>query len=120
MTISKGRGDKAKATVLHSQIVRARGRCQRCGSTLNLQCAHVVRRSYSWTRTDVDNAWCLCAKCHFAVDGDPHLFMVLVEMTIGNDAYMALRQKAQDGVRRKFDWKNELERLTVLHAELPV
>jgi hypothetical protein len=107
-----GKGDRGKATILHSKIVRARGACERCGGNEYLQTAHIIRRGYSWTRTREDNAWCLCARCHFAVDTTPHLFMELVERTIGRDKHDELYQIAQQGVRVKFDWVSERERLT--------
>jgi hypothetical protein len=111
MTASYGKGAKGKATVLHSKIVRSRGHCERCGGHERLQCAHIVRRTYSHTRTDTANAWCLCASCHFKVDGDAYEFTQLVKATVGEEFWQHLRKKAQDGVRVKFDWDAELERL---------
>lgn len=111
VTADYGRGAKAKATKLHSLIVRAPGRCQRCGATSNLQCAHIIRRTYSATRTDEANGWCLCARCHFRLDTNPDEFMVFVHDTIGLDEFDRLKRKALDGVGQKFDWEVELERL---------
>lgn len=119
MPVSYGTKAKAKATVLHSKIVRARvGYCERCGSTTNLQCAHIRRRTYSTTRTDLDNAWCLCAKCHWAVDQDASEFMELVRHTIGVRKFNALKKKSLEGVGTKVDWPAELERLKAIWADV--
>lgn len=114
MAASYGTGAKAKATKLHSLIVRSVGRCERCNSTLNLQCAHIIRRTYSATRTDETNGWCLCAKCHFRLDNAADEFMCFVVATIGMDEFDRLKRKALDGVGKKFDWEAELERLRAI------
>jgi hypothetical protein len=111
VSASYGKGDRGAATRLHSLIVRARGHCERCGATSQLQAAHIVKRGYAHTRTDTANAWCLCAKCHWAVDGDPAEFRYLVDATCGWDFYEGLRLKARQGVRVKFDWAVERARL---------
>lgn len=50
---------------LFSKIVRERdGRCLRCGKTENLQCSHVLPRTYMVTRWNLDNAITLCVGCH--------------------------------------------------------
>jgi len=121
MSVAYGKGTRAKATKLHSQIVRARGHCERCGVVrppAELQCGHIVRRTHSWTRTDTLNAWALCPACHFKVDADPYEFMQLVDRTIGQEFYMALRRKAFEGVKAKFDWDAELERLQGMWAAI--
>jgi len=109
-----GRGAKAKATKLHSQIIRSKGFCERCGRTENLQCAHIIRRTYSATRTDLSNAWVLCAKCHFHIDTNPDEFMVFVNDTVGMEKFSELKAKALAGVGKKVDWSAELERLKAL------
>lgn len=114
MTVAYGKGAVAKATKLHSKIVRARGHCERCGGTDCLQAAHIVRRTYAWTRTDTMNAWCLCAACHFKVDNDARAFMLLVDRTIGRDFLDGLHLKAEQGVRVKFVWPDEVARLQSL------
>lgn len=118
MTVSYGKGDKAAATKLHSLIVRSRGRCERCGDTnySKLQCAHIIRRRYSSTRTDESAAWALCWTCHDRVDNHPDDFMLLVEQTIGLDAYFALKAKAERPT--KVDWQAERARLKALLQEL--
>ena len=47
------------------KTVLARGRCEECGSTDNLEAHHVLRWSeYPRGRVDVKNGQCLCDKCH--------------------------------------------------------
>lgn len=115
-----GRGAKAKCLKMHSEIVRARGACEYldCGSRLNLQCAHIIRRTFAWTATDETNAWCLCAKHHFLIDLHPDDFMEFVDQSIGRAAFNRLKRKARDGVGRKFDWDAEQIRLSGLLAEV--
>ncbi len=62
-----GYGDKAKATKLHSELVRTVGYCEACfrlPPQVQLQCAHIQGRKSSATRTLLINACCLCASCH--------------------------------------------------------
>ncbi len=106
---------KDKATKLHSQIVRARGRCENCGvSNDTLQCAHIVSRRYATTRTDLDNAFCLCARCHMFFTEWSVPWVEFIDEQIGRDAYEALERKANEGVGKKVDWAEEVERLAAL------
>lgn len=105
-----GTGPKGKATRLHAEIVRARGRCERCGSVDRLQCAHIVSRRYNATRTDLANAWCLCARCHLALTHDPLAHVEFAIATLGEHGYRQLRDRAHAGAR--IDWQAEADRLT--------
>lgn len=105
-----GKGPKGKATRLHAQIVRARGACENCGSTSSLQCAHIISRKYGHTRTDIDNAFCLCASCHMTFTDNPVDFGVFTLEKIGEDAYDRLLQ--QRNRTDKVDWEAEAIRLT--------
>src|SRR3990167_3235983 len=53
-----------QADKLFSQLIRSRGKCQRCFSDKNLQCAHVVSRVNKHLRWNEDNALSLCLRCH--------------------------------------------------------
>jgi hypothetical protein len=120
VSVSYGKGAKAKATRLHSQLVRMKGRCERCGLVAppaELQCAHIVRRIFAWTRTLETNAWSLCPRCHFRLDNNPDEFMAFVAVTIGLEKFHELKQRADDGVKVKFDWEAEVERLQALLKE---
>lgn len=110
-----GKGPRGKATRLHAEIVRARGACERCGSTQSLQCAHIESRRFVATRTDLANAWCLCAGCHMTVDQSYRDKQELVERTIGRDVADELYQRARSFARwRDADWKAEVERLRAI------
>jgi hypothetical protein len=107
---------KRKATTLHSQVVRARGRCERCDAPpwKQLQCAHIVSRRYAATRTDENAAWCLCAACHRYLTENPFEHVLYATKTHGEDGYRALREKAYAGVGKvmKADfWRSEIARL---------
>jgi hypothetical protein len=101
---------KAKATLLHSKIVRARGYCEQCNRVDSLQCAHIISRRYSATRTVLSNAFCLCAKCHMRFTEWPVEFATFVTQQIGEPTYRALQQRALEGT--KVDWNYEVERLS--------
>ena len=47
-----------------SILVRSVGKCERCGKTEKLQCAHIYSRRHKNIRWDFQNAFCLCAGCH--------------------------------------------------------
>jgi hypothetical protein len=119
MSASYGKGAKAKATKLHSLIVRSRGACERCGERYypKLQAAHIIPRARSATRTLEQAAWCLCASCHFAVDNFAHLKMDLVDRTIGREEYDRLYALATHGTT-KVDWVGELDRLRAVWARI--
>jgi 5-methylcytosine-specific restriction endonuclease McrA len=114
-----GKGPRGKATRLHSLVVRSRGRCERCGSANGLQAAHIIPRRYAATRTDENNAWCLCAGCHMRLTEWSEDHMAFVDLTLGRPAYDALKQKALDPSFKPKDtfWLAECERLTALLEE---
>lgn len=102
-------GAKGRADRLFSQRVRARGRCQRCGSTRNLQCAHIIARRYANTRCQDDNAWCLCAGCHRWLTDNPFEHVAFAWQTIGEARYRELLELAQS--RKRVDWAAVCEAL---------
>lgn len=108
-----GRGLKGKATKLHAEVVRSRGRCERCGGTSHLQCAHIIPRRYAATRVDPVNAWCLCAGCHMRLTEWASEHMLLVAQTIGQDRYEELRVRAERGVKANDAyWQDWIDVLT--------
>lgn len=114
---------KAEATRLHSQIVRSRGRCENCGDDWRstgskLECAHIVSRRYSRTRTREDNAFCLCSRCHMRFTEWPLEFAEFVVQQIGGDAYAALVADARGF--GKVDWYDELDRLRAVAEQIGV
>lgn len=113
---SRASGAKAKADKLFSLLVRQVGHCERCGKTSHLQCAHIISRRFSATRTLRDNAWCLCAGCHMEVDTHAGLKMLLAEQTIGEERYWELYHLAHGSTGKK-DWTAEAARLAELVGE---
>ena len=112
--VGSPKGAKAKADRLFSLIIRARGHCESCGSTSNLQCAHIVSRRYSHTRCDQRNAFCLCAKCHMHFTDHPVEF---AEFVLANtDQYPAMFLLSQQ--TGKVDWKQVAAGLQVIAREL--
>lgn len=108
---------KNKATKLHSELVRARGFCENCGESdpTKLQCAHIVSRRYAQTRTMLENAFCLCARCHMHFTEWPLEFSQFVESHIGEQRYDTLKALATRP--EKMDWLAELERLKALKVD---
>lgn len=97
-----------KLDKIFSEIVRARGACQKCGKTTGLQCAHVISRVNHHTRWDLDNALALCLRCHiFWQHKNPHEFVRWYDEKYGN--YDVLKQRAQS--IEKIDQESILENL---------
>lgn len=118
MSIARVKGTKGKCDILFSKLIRSVGRCERCGAIENLQCSHIMSRSYSFTRTMLDNAQCLCAKCHYFFTNNPIEFSKWIFATIGEAKYDFIRAIAIHGIGQKFDWERELERLKGLFKEM--
>jgi len=76
-----------------SEIVRARGKCEKCGSRNNLQCCHIFSRTYNNTRWDLENLLSLCAGCHFWGHKNPIGFTELVRAKLGEEKYELLKEK---------------------------
>lgn len=115
MSASYGKNAKAKATKLHSLLVRTRDNftCRWCGATKEsgkqIQCAHIVSRSISATRTDERNAVALCASCHWAQSKNPLVWARWIEEELGKEAIDDLLSRGVSGV--KVDWVYECDRL---------
>lgn len=123
MTDIYGTGPKGKALKLHSRIVRARvGHCENCGSPGPLDCAHIVTRRRNATSTDLENAFCLCKKCHLHFTHNPFQWTDFVVAKIGRDAYDAIERKSKDPTfkAKEWFWLAEVERLSAIAADLGV
>lgn len=118
MTVSRAKGAKAKADKYFSLIVRSRGRCEACGDTRyeQLQTAHIISRRYAHTRTNLDNAFCLCAKDHRYFTEYPFAFADFIVGALGRDAYDELHAKSL--LRTKVDWSAEAARLQNIWNEI--
>jgi len=83
-----------------------------------LQCAHIVSRKYSATRTDLDNAFCLCAGCHWHYTLNPAEFRPFVTTMIGEKKYLELYHRAHKGVKSNVAfWQGELDRLREIEGQ---
>lgn len=109
MPKSNQKAAKNKADALFSLIVRSAGRCEKCGSTYWLQTAHWLSRRYSNTRTDFDNAFCLCSSCHRYFTADPTAWTDWAISMRGRETYDRLREAANK--QSEMDWPAEVERL---------
>ena len=115
----KPRAVKEEATRLHSLIVRTlKGPwCESCDERYATEAAHIIGRTFAHTRTDVDNAFALCAQCHRHYTNWADDWMAFVDARIGRDEYDRLKAKAQAGVGVKVDWYDELDRLKAVAEE---
>lgn len=118
----KPRAVKEEATRLCALIVRTtRGpMCEGCLTAPAKDHAHIVGRTLAHTRSDETNGLALCGPCHYRFDNFHDERIALLERTVGMDHYFALKAKAEAGVRVKFDWYAELDRLRAIAADLGV
>lgn len=101
---------KNKADLIFSRIIRSAGVSEHCGNQNNLQTAHWLSRRYSNTRTDFDNAFCLCASCHRFFTADPTAWALWALSRRGRATYERLREAANR--HSEMDWPAEVVRLT--------
>lgn len=115
MPADYGKQSKAKATRLHSTVVRTRDcfKCRWCGASKEdgkqIQCAHIISRSIAATRTDERNAVSLCASCHWKQSKNPLVWARWIESELGRDHLDDLLERGVPGV--KVDWGKEVLRL---------
>lgn len=83
---------RRKLDKIVSEIVRKRGKCERCMSRQNLQACHINSRKYNLTRWDLENLLCLCAKCHAHFHDHPHELGDFVKKIKGEEVYEKLRE----------------------------
>lgn len=116
-----GTGKKGTATRLHSKVIRMLGICERCGETdyERLQCAHIISRKYNSTRTDLRNAFCLCASCHAYFTDHPADFGRFVDGSWAGDLYNPLRLKSQE-IQKGTDafWEDRIDFLKDVQARI--
>ena len=124
MSVSYGKGDKGKATKLHSQIIRSLGKCEACmykcpcldnwkhTAGCKLQAAHIQGRKASGTRTLLINAFSLCASCHRKFTDQPLTFSRFVTTTWAQEHRQTLIELSRPKtVGQKTDWGWEVDRL---------
>ena len=125
MTKRKPITAKRAAIRIHSQLVRNRGVCQRCGKTetdgVQLSCSHLITRTATATATLLANAFCHCAGCHWYLTKWPLEYAAWIEQIDYTSTYRRLKKMAVRHTRERarFDWFAEEARLKTL-AELGV
>lgn len=112
MSVSYGKGDKGKATKLHAELIRSTGYCESCFKEppqVQLQCAHIQGRKSSATRTQLRNAFSLCASCHRIYTDKPLNFSRFITGTWAQEYRDELIRLSNTPT--KIDWSEELQRL---------
>lgn len=82
---------------LCGSIVRARGRCENCGKTSDLQWAHGFSRRYRNIRWRLDATFCLCRGCHLKFTMRPLEWDEWLRARWGEELYAELRTRALAG-----------------------
>jgi hypothetical protein len=82
-----------KLDKVFSEVVRGKGKCERCGNTDTLQTSHIYSRSYQCVRWDELNAHCLCAGCHWWWHKNPLEAKDFVLQTHGEEGVKELRKR---------------------------
>jgi hypothetical protein len=130
MSVAYGRGDKGKATKLHSKITRSLGYCEACGyqcdcmdkwhhtTGCKLQAAHIEGRTASGTRTQLRNAFCLDASCHRKFTDKPLTFSRFVTNTWAQEHREDLLVLSRPMMGLKMDWTAELSRLKDIEQQI--
>lgn len=94
---------------LCGSIVRARGRCEHCGKTSDLQWAHGFSRRYRMVRWRLDATFCLCRGCHLFFTMRPIEWDEWLRARWGEALYAELRALALS--QQKVDHKAVLASL---------
>lgn len=103
---------KDKCDALFSKIVRRVGFCIETKVKYNLQCAHIVSRSYHATAWDLDNAVCLFKNRHCYYTHHPVEWENFVNETIGEEKHKELKKRALNYKAMKLsDYKELYARL---------
>lgn len=99
MSLKRHKGEKGKADVVFSKIIRSIGFCEaegygsrRCSN--QLQTAHIITRGRSATRTDTRNAFCICFAHHRWFHDNPLEFSRFVSTTWARQYYDQLYAKS--------------------------
>lgn len=105
---------RKKWDVLFSEIVRSIGYCEARGfddisCSPQLQCAHIVTRGRSATRTDFRNAFSLCHAHHRYFHDYFQRFSRFVSETWAGDYYEQVERKSKTPT--KVNWKERTEEL---------
>ena len=85
-----------KLDLAWSELIRSRGKCQKCGKTETLQACHIFSRNQRTVRWNPLNGLCLCAGCHFHSHQNPILFTQFVEKLLGDIRFNLLLKRARE------------------------
>jgi len=112
---------RKKWDILFSDIVRSIGHCEAQGyndiqCSPQLQCAHIVTRKRSATRTDFRNAYCLCHNHHRFYTDFPREFSKFITTTWAQDTYEEIYEKSRIGT--KVNWKTRTEELKDIQKKI--
>ena len=107
--MTQRRNYRTQADRWFSKWIRNRdGACRECGTVANLQCAHIISRSYKSIRTSASNAVTLCREHHVYFTHRPLEWEEWVVAEFGRDYYESLRKQALDhDLAKKVDWSFE-------------
>lgn len=85
-----------KCDILFALIVKIKAgwRCAETGTRNNLQCAHIVSRTYRNTRWDFNNAICLKSGRHVWYTNHPIEWKQYINKLKGEGYYEAMEKKA--------------------------
>jgi 5-methylcytosine-specific restriction endonuclease McrA len=72
--------------------------CRRCGSTQNVQWAHVYSRRYRAIRHDPRNSMCLCSRCHLWQTHHPLEGEAFFRELLGDEVMDELRRIALENL----------------------
>lgn len=102
---------------LFSKYIRKRdGKCQRCGTIENLQCSHVLPRTFISVRWNPENAITLCYRCHiYWWHKYPHDAVEWFDEKWPG-RYAAMRAITNSGIKTKRD--EEFNKLRILYGAL--
>ena len=109
---------KKKCDVVFSKIVRLGGKCERCGRTTSLQCAHIISRSRLNLRWDLWNALCLCYGCHLQFWHRSPLEAITWFQEKYPERFEYLMKKKNVLLTDRVDYEDLYKKLVVLWAEM--
>lgn len=89
-------------------------KCEKCGSPVEIQWAHIISRTYKRIKFDLDNCICLCKACHRYFTDRPVEWEIWITGKIGYKKYRELQLRAIDYKNKKrIDYEAIYERLLV-------
>lgn len=115
MAVSYGKGVKAKAIKLHSEVIRSVGYCEAEGwddvkCSPQLQCMHVVSRRFNATVTDTRNGLSGCAAHHRYFTDHPRQFSRFLTTSKVHQYYEVVWQNSRNpSLGKSVDWNERIE-----------